>query len=196
MPASAPSNRAAGRAADGDRGERAGDHDPFEPDVDDARTFAQHAAERGVDQRRRLDEREREEREHRAARVHVVLRDGDDAPPGERDDHQARDQRDDVARHAGFGLHRDPAALQHAERERRDDDPQRIEAADQRDRDRDETVARRQSGVEAVQHALTIVAPPSPAIAPEIAIATSAVRPRSIPARLAASGASPAARSS
>ena len=56
-------------------GERAGDEDPFEPDVHHARALAQDAAERRVDERRRLDERqpgEREERQQR--RVHVVLR--------------------------------------------------------------------------------------------------------------------------
>ena len=74
----------------------------------------------------------------------------------------------------------------------------RVEAADERDRDCDEAVAGRECDVEAVQaHRRRSVAPPIPAIAPETVIATSATRAeRSTPARLAASGASPAARSS
>ncbi len=85
--------------------------------------------------------------------VHVEPPRRDVAPSRERDDHETLDHVDDVARHVGFGLHRERAVLQDAERERRDDDPERFEVADQRDRDRDEAVARTEPGVEAVQHA-------------------------------------------
>jgi hypothetical protein len=68
--------RVSGCARDDDGRERAADHDAFEPDVHDARTLGEHAAQRGKDQRRRLDEREPSDRDQRDDEaVHVVRRD-------------------------------------------------------------------------------------------------------------------------
>ena len=49
-------------------GKRARGHHAFEPDVDDARTFRDHAAERCIDERRRFDQREHDERD----KLHVT----------------------------------------------------------------------------------------------------------------------------
>ena len=61
----------------------------------------------------------------------------------ESENREAFHDRDDVLRDVRERLHREAAALQNPERERGQDDPQRIEAADECDRDRDEAVAGR-----------------------------------------------------
>ena len=72
-------------------------------------------------------------------------------PPGREPEHDhAFDEGHGVFGDVRERLHPEAAALQNAERERRHDDAERIELADERDRDRDEAVARRELDVEPV----------------------------------------------